>query len=429
MKLHRAGRRDREAAGGLAKIVQTRQLLRKEDALNKWVVRLGIPIVVFYLAATLLLGWVAGAMYTAAMIVILLVASAALRHRAALGVVVSLMVTLALIYSLPLFAGNGLINANPGILFAAVAGAVGPFMTRRHQGSPLLTAVSAHAGCLVAAVVSMAWSWQGGVLAVAWVVGVVVWRTGVVLVWQVLVARVRSRMGMPMGFRRAEPLPERLPGSEFTEENVQAGIEAEHATAGVLAGLPAHWSVLHSRCLPGTRADTDHLVIGEPGVFVLDSKNWAGELTQESVLEDDGSEFTEYRINGSADWLVERLAAPMFEAAKVAQVLNVPTAVVHPVLVFNDRMKMPSDALTLTVYDMTDPITGEQVDRQVHLVQLASLKAWLMEQPHHLWRHRGRTGRLVDKVRGRDPQQADVVASERYLYDLGVYADYALPPA
>lgn len=427
MKLQ--GRRDREAAGGLAKIVQTRQMLRKEDSLNAWVSRLGIPIVVFYLAATLLWGWAVGAMYTLGMIVVLLALRAALRHRAALGAVASLGVTLALIYSLPMFAGSGSVTANPGIMFAALAGAVGPFMTSRHQGSRLVTVLIAHGGCLLAGVVSLAWSWQGGVLAVVWVVGVVVWRTGVVLVWQVLVARVRSRLGMPMGFRRAEPLPDRLPGGEFTQENIDAGIAAEQATATVLSELPAHWSVLHSRCLPGTRADVDHLVIGDSGVFVLDSKNWSGELTQESVLEEDGSEFTEYRINGSVDWLVERLAAPMFEAAIVTQVLNVPHQVVKPVLVFNERMKMPADAVTLTVYGMTDPVSGETVDREVHLVQLSSLKAWVMEQPEHVWRQRGRAGRFLDKARGRDDERADSAASERYLYDLGVYADYALPPA
>lgn len=427
----RQGRRDKSAGGGLERMLQRKNLAHRRFDLNAKVTRLMIPLVAFYLLTSLTFGWVAGVAYSLALVTLLCVVRAAVTNPSALYAVASLVGTIGAASALPLTAGQPWQSVNPGVLLAAIAGTAGAYMTRRHLGSRLVTVLIAHGGCLVAAVVSLAWPVAGGALAFVWVIGVIVLRTGALLLWQVTVARFRSRLGRVPRHAAAEGGDDAW--VRFREDHLQAGVEAEQDTAAVLAKLPQHWSVLHSRSLPGTHADVDHLVIGDAGVFVIDSKNWSGKLTRASVIDDQGDEFIEYRINGSMDWLVERLSAPLFEAAKVREVLNQPPDVVHSVVVFTEKMKMPTDAVTLTVYDPVDPATGTSMERVVHLVQQSSLEAWLLQRPGHVWRTRSRSGRAMDRLlrrgdQGVDPEKAKV-ASERYLHDLGIYADYAMPPA
>ena len=69
------------------------------------------------------------------------------------------------------------------------------------------------------------------------------------------------------------------------------GAQGEERTAEVLAALPGDvWTVLHDVRWPGRRfANVDHVVIGPPGVFVIDSKNWSGEITvRDDVLRQNG---------------------------------------------------------------------------------------------------------------------------------------------
>lgn len=59
-----------------------------------------------------------------------------------------------------------------------------------------------------------------------------------------------------------------------------AGDAGEASVAELLQRLPAGWLILHKRRWPGTvAADLDHVLIGPPGVVVLDSKNWRGALS------------------------------------------------------------------------------------------------------------------------------------------------------
>lgn len=65
------------------------------------------------------------------------------------------------------------------------------------------------------------------------------------------------------------------------------GTSGERATADVLAALPdGEWQTFHDLGWPGrSRANIDHVVVGPPGVFVIDSKNWTGTITvQDGVL-------------------------------------------------------------------------------------------------------------------------------------------------
>lgn len=43
-----------------------------------------------------------------------------------------------------------------------------------------------------------------------------------------------------------------------------------------LARLPFGWTVIHDLTIPGTAANVDHLVLGPPGVFSINTKNHSG---------------------------------------------------------------------------------------------------------------------------------------------------------
>ena len=56
---------------------------------------------------------------------------------------------------------------------------------------------------------------------------------------------------------------------------VEKGNHGERVVAELLDVLDgAGWCVLHDRYKPGSTANLDHVVVGPPGVFVIDAKNW-----------------------------------------------------------------------------------------------------------------------------------------------------------
>jgi len=55
------------------------------------------------------------------------------------------------------------------------------------------------------------------------------------------------------------------------------GAEGERRTAEALARLEADgYRVLHDRCIPGSLANIDHVVVGPTGVYVVETKSWSG---------------------------------------------------------------------------------------------------------------------------------------------------------
>jgi hypothetical protein len=56
------------------------------------------------------------------------------------------------------------------------------------------------------------------------------------------------------------------------------GAQGERLTGRVLDELPGYF-VLHDRKIPGSRANIDHIAIGPGGVFVVETKNYEGEVT------------------------------------------------------------------------------------------------------------------------------------------------------
>ncbi len=106
----------------------------------------------------------------------------------------------------------------------------------------------------------------------------------------------------------------------------ERGAQGEETTAEVLAALPPdHWTVLHDLAWPGRRyANVDHIAIGPPGVFVIDSKNWSGQITvRDQVLRQNGYR-REPAVAGAAE---AALAVAQLTAAAGPDV-------VHPVLCF-----------------------------------------------------------------------------------------------
>ena len=57
---------------------------------------------------------------------------------------------------------------------------------------------------------------------------------------------------------------------------LEQGITGEEATAKVLEQLGPEYRVLHSIPIPGQKKDIDHLVIGPTGVFLINTKHYAG---------------------------------------------------------------------------------------------------------------------------------------------------------
>jgi Nuclease-related domain len=93
------------------------------------------------------------------------------------------------------------------------------------------------------------------------------------------------------------------------------GARGERRTARQLRPLlRAGWTVLHDLAIPASRANGDHLLIGPPGVFLIDSKAWHGTITM-SV---DGSAWH----NGHP--LDRTLATVSWEAQQLATVIGAP---------------------------------------------------------------------------------------------------------
>jgi hypothetical protein len=76
--------------------------------------------------------------------------------------------------------------------------------------------------------------------------------------------------------RRARERAERL---ARRAEVFEKGADGEVRTAQTLALLGPDWVVLHDHRWPGRRfANIDHVVVGPGGIFIIDSKNWSGDI-------------------------------------------------------------------------------------------------------------------------------------------------------
>jgi hypothetical protein len=82
----------------------------------------------------------------------------------------------------------------------------------------------------------------------------------------------------------------------------ERGAEGEAATASALKALGPSWSVFHDVRWPGRpRANIDHVVVGPTGVFVIDSKNWSGDVRVVGDVLHQGSRRREREVAAAAD--------------------------------------------------------------------------------------------------------------------------------
>lgn len=105
-----------------------------------------------------------------------------------------------------------------------------------------------------------------------------------------------------------------------------SGAEGERQTAVALAQLPAaDWHVFHDVRWPGrVYANVDHVVVGPSGVFVVDSKNWSGNIVVKGDVLRQNGRSREKTVVGAAE-----AAIAVSELAPA-----VDPHLVHPVLCF-----------------------------------------------------------------------------------------------
>jgi Nuclease-related domain len=119
----------------------------------------------------------------------------------------------------------------------------------------------------------------------------------------------------------------------------QRGAAGERRTARLLRRLHRDgYVLLHDLAVPGSLANVDHLVIGRSGVFVIDSKQWNGQVHQGG---DELVWHNHYRIDRT-------LATVRWEAETVGRLLGIPAAplvCVHGALVDGDGLRAQGVAI------------------------------------------------------------------------------------
>jgi Nuclease-related domain len=91
-----------------------------------------------------------------------------------------------------------------------------------------------------------------------------------------------DRLALPVGLATGAVVGWRLRFRVSREARAwRDGVRGERATARMLRRLGRRgYAVFHDVAIPGTPANADHLLIGPPGVLLVDSKRYAGQVTQ-----------------------------------------------------------------------------------------------------------------------------------------------------
>jgi hypothetical protein len=181
--------------------------------------------------------------------------------------------------------------------------------------------------------------------------------------------------------RRQREKAERL---QKSAELWERGADGEQATAAALDTLPEEsWTVFHDVRWPGRRyANVDHVAVGPPGVFVIDSKNWSGTIAvRDQVLRQNGRA-REEAVAGAAE---AALAVAELTPAVIPQH-------VQPVLCF-----VRDDALTGWARDV-------MVCSTANLIQLLSTRPEVLP-PHILIEARLQLDAMFRSATGPLPRQ------------------------
>jgi hypothetical protein len=113
------------------------------------------------------------------------------------------------------------------------------------------------------------------------------WRAAAILAAGVLASLLvqvagLERLALPVGLAAAVAVGWRLRFRVSGDTRAwRDGARGERATARRLRRLHRHgYVVFHDVAIPGTPANADHLVIGPPGVILVDSKRYTGRVSQ-----------------------------------------------------------------------------------------------------------------------------------------------------
>jgi hypothetical protein len=141
-------------------------------------------------------------------------------------------------------------------------------------------------------------------------------------------------------------------------EAIEKGNAGEHKIASLLDVLDgAGWVVLNDRYKSAnSKTNIDHIIVGPPGVCVIDSKNWSGKLR----LDDRGISVGRYRRDDHLEG-AEQQAAAVGGAARAV----LPSVLTAPVLAFAGDVGLSAPAY----------------HHGVMCLQAEQLLPWLTQQP------------------------------------------------
>lgn len=153
----------------------------------------------------------------------------------------------------------------------------------------------------------------------------------------------------------------------------ERGAQGEEAVARALAELPDGWVALHDLAWPGRqRANLDHVVVGPGGVFVVDAKNWSGDIeVRDHVLRQNGRQREQSVVSAA-------------EAAIALQGIVPPPAYCMGVLCFvrdepltgwaRDVMVCSTTNLTSMLLSRPSVLSAEDVRRCVDAITLMTMR-------------------------------------------------------
>lgn len=148
-------------------------------------------------------------------------------------------------------------------------------------------------------------------------------------------------------------------GREFAAAAYARGAEGEVLVAEALKWLPGdQYIVLHDQPWPGRpKANIDHIVIGPNGIFVVDAKNWSGNLsaTQDGLFQN-GKD----RTNTLVD--IATQAGALTKLLREIPALRNFFFAVHPVLAFISEQTPVGQFLGVNIVKAQDlaPFIGAQ---------------------------------------------------------------------
>jgi len=174
-----------------------------------------------------------------------------------------------------------------------------------------------------------------------------------------------SPRAQAVALRREAPVRtfvERLLGVRTEERKWRIGADGEEAVAAELAGLGQRWRVLHSVPVGAGASDIDHVVIGPPGVFTVNTKHHPT-----AAVWVRGSGFT---INGRP---VHYVRHSQHEARRATKLLTA-AAGFHPGAAVG----------VIAVVGAGRGLTIHHQPEGVHVTARRDLRAWLEQQPARL---------------------------------------------